>query len=75
VKAPPRIAFFLWATALSRILTVDNLRRQEFELINRCCLCKKDEETINHLLSHCEFSVDIWHLVLISLGGLLGHTW
>jgi len=59
VKAPPRIAFFLWATALGRILTVDNLRRRGFQLINRCCLCKKDEETINHLLLHCEFSVDI----------------
>jgi hypothetical protein len=67
VKAPPRIAFFLWATALGRILTVDNLRRRGFQLINRCCLCKKDDETIN-LLLHCEFSVDIWHLVLISFG-------
>jgi hypothetical protein len=26
VKAPPRIAFFLWATALGKILTVNNLR-------------------------------------------------
>jgi hypothetical protein len=68
VKAPLRIAFFLWATALGRILTVDNLRRREFQLINRCCLCKKDEETINHLFHHCEFSVDIWHLVPISFG-------
>jgi hypothetical protein len=67
VKAPPRIAF-LWATALGRIITVDNLRRQGFYLINRCCLCKKDKETINHFLLHCEFSVDIWHLVLISFG-------
>jgi hypothetical protein len=30
VKAPPRIAFFLWATALGRILTVVNLRRRGF---------------------------------------------
>jgi hypothetical protein len=27
-KAPQRIAFFLWATTLGRILTVDNLRRR-----------------------------------------------
>jgi hypothetical protein len=44
VKAPPRIAFFLWATTLGRILTVDNLRWRGFQLINQCCLCKKDEE-------------------------------
>jgi hypothetical protein len=64
VKTPPHIAFFLWATTLGRILTVDNLRRQGFQLINRCCLCKKDEETINHLLLHCQYAADIWHLVL-----------
>jgi len=34
VKAPPRIAFFLWATTLGRILTVDNLRRWGFQLVN-----------------------------------------
>jgi hypothetical protein len=47
VNAPPRIAFLLWAMALGRILTVDNLRRRRFKLINQCCLCKKDEKTIN----------------------------
>jgi len=58
VKTPPRIAFFLWATTLGRSLTVDNLGRKEFQLINRYCLYKKDEETINHLL-HCDYTVDI----------------
>jgi len=38
VKAPPCIAFFLCATALGRILMMDNLRRRGFQLINRCCL-------------------------------------
>ena len=61
VKAPPHIAFFLWVAALGRILMVDNLKRWGFQLVNWCCLCKKDEETINHLLIHCESTVDIWH--------------
>jgi hypothetical protein len=34
VKAPPRIAFFLWTAAKGRILTVDNLRRRGFSLAN-----------------------------------------
>jgi hypothetical protein len=68
VKSPPRIAFLLWATSLGRILTVDNLKRREFQLINWCCLCEKDEETINHFLHHCEYTVDIWNLVLTTLG-------
>jgi len=50
VKAPPRVAFFLWTT-LGRILTVDTLRKRGFSLANWCYLCKKNEKTTNHLLS------------------------
>jgi hypothetical protein len=68
VKAPPRIAFFNWAAALDKILTIYNLRKRGLTLVNWCCLCKKSEETINHLLIHCEFTSEIWHLVLILFG-------
>jgi hypothetical protein len=34
VKAPPHVAFFLWATTLDRILTVDTLRKRGFSLAN-----------------------------------------
>jgi len=55
VKAPPHIAFFLWTAAKGRIITIDNLRRRGFSLANWCCLYKKNEQTINHLLVHCEY--------------------
>jgi hypothetical protein len=29
VKAPSRVAFFVWTAALGKILTMDNLRKQE----------------------------------------------
>lgn len=68
VKAPRCFAFFLWATTLGRILTVDSLRRRSFQLITQYYVCKKDDETINHLLLHCEYAVDIWHLVINNFG-------
>jgi hypothetical protein len=37
-------------------------------------LFKKSEETINHLLIHCEFSRELWHLVLIFFWNLVGHA-
>jgi hypothetical protein len=64
-------AFFTWMTALDKILMIDNLRRQGLTLVNWCCLCKKSEETVNHLLIHCEFTSELWHLVL----GLFGFSW
>jgi hypothetical protein len=54
-----------------RILTVDNLRRRGFSLANWCCPCKKNEEFINHLLIHCEYIIDLWHLVL----NIFGASW
>jgi hypothetical protein len=58
VKAPPRIAF-TWTAALGKILMIDNLRRRGPTLINWCCLCRKNKETVNHLLIHCEFTSKI----------------
>jgi hypothetical protein len=51
-KAPPRVAFFVWSAALGRILTLDNLKRRNIVLVNRCGMCKKEEESIDHLLLH-----------------------
>jgi hypothetical protein len=42
---------------------VDNLRMLGFTLVNWCHVCKKNEETVNHLI-HCEYTSDLWHLVL-----------
>ena len=60
-KAPPRVAFFVWSAALGKILTIDNLRKKNMVLINRCGMCKRDEETIDHLLLHCECAQVLWN--------------
>ena len=39
--------------ALEKILTIDNLRKQPVIVVDRYCMCKKNGETIDHLL-HCE---------------------
>jgi len=61
------IAFFTWMTTLGRILMVENLIRRVFWFYS----CKlvlpmqkiKNEETVNHLLTHCDYISDLWHLV------------
>jgi hypothetical protein len=68
VKAPPHIAFFTWMAALGKILMIENIRKWDFALVNWCCLCKKSEETVNHLLIHCKFTSEIWHLLLTLFG-------
>lgn len=32
-------------------------------MVNRCTLCRKNEETVNHLLLHCSVAIDIWSML------------
>ena len=70
-KVPNRVAFFTWTTALERILTVDNLRKRRVIIIDWCCMCKVQGETVNHLLLHCTVAQELWSLIFV----LFGITW
>ena len=35
-KAPPRVAFFAWTAARSKIPTIDNLHQRGMIMVNRC---------------------------------------
>uniref|UniRef100_A0A2N9HVH9 Elongation factor P C-terminal domain-containing protein n=1 Tax=Fagus sylvatica TaxID=28930 RepID=A0A2N9HVH9_FAGSY len=70
-KVPPRIAFFSWTAALGKILTIDNLRKRHLIIIDRCCLCKLNGESVDHLLLHCPLARELWSMVF----GLFGLDW
>uniref|UniRef100_A0A2N9GR69 Reverse transcriptase zinc-binding domain-containing protein n=1 Tax=Fagus sylvatica TaxID=28930 RepID=A0A2N9GR69_FAGSY len=53
VKAPPRVAFFIWTTTWGRILTCDNLMRRGYTMARWCCMCRCEGEIVDHLLLHC----------------------
>jgi hypothetical protein len=44
----------MWSEALGKILTMDNLQKQHVIVVDRCCMCKKNRESVDHLLLHCE---------------------
>ena len=67
-KSPPRATFFVWSVALGKILTLDNLRKRQVVVINRCFMCKKDGEPIDHLLLHCEVAHALWCNIFSRLG-------
>jgi hypothetical protein len=58
--APSRAVFFVWSAALGKILTLDNLRRRHVIVVDRCCMYKRSEESIEHLLLHCDVAFSIW---------------
>uniref|UniRef100_A0A2N9FC99 Reverse transcriptase domain-containing protein n=1 Tax=Fagus sylvatica TaxID=28930 RepID=A0A2N9FC99_FAGSY len=68
LKAPPRVAFFMWTVAWGRILTCDNLKKRGFMLAGWCCMCKSADETVDHLLLHCRMARHLCNFVFQFVG-------
>ena len=66
VKVPRRIS------AQDSILTIDNLVKENLPLVNRCCLCRYDGETMDHLLLHCKFAHALWSEVFFYVWYTMG---
>jgi hypothetical protein len=67
-QTPPRSVIFAWSGALGKILTLDNLKKRHVIVINRCCMCKRSEETVDHLLLHCEVASTLWYAIFSRFG-------
>ena len=67
-KAPSKVSFFLWTAAMGKILTTENLRKRRLVVIDWCCMCKRDGESVAHLLLHCPIASDLWGLVFSMFG-------
>ena len=65
---PTKMSFFAWEASWGKVLTLDQIKKRERALANRCFLCGKDEETIDHLLLHCPMARLLWDLLLAIFG-------
>jgi hypothetical protein len=67
-QAPLRAVFFAWSAALGKILTFYNLRKQRVIVIDRCCMCKRDGESVDHLLLYCDVTSALWSVLFSHFG-------
>jgi hypothetical protein len=58
---------FIWLAVANKILTWDNLQLKGWEGPSCCHLCKKESETVNHLLIHCIFTKKVWNRIRTGL--------
>ena len=60
IKAPLWAGFFAWSAVLGKILIMDNLGKGHVIVVDKCCMCKKSGDSMNHLLLHCDTAYAIW---------------
>ncbi|CAN0845480.1 Putative ribonuclease H protein At1g65750, partial [Linum grandiflorum] len=64
---PSKIQCFCWQVFLKKIATIDNFQRRGFHLENKCVLCGKAVETVDHIFIVCSFSYKVWCLIVSTL--------
>jgi hypothetical protein len=68
-KVPLRVGFFFpLISALGKIFISNNLRNKHDIVVDWCCMCKRDMESIDHLLLHCEVGCALWNAIFSSFG-------
>ena len=61
----------MWTAAHGQILTLDNLMLHGHTLANRCCMCRCNKESVDHLLISCLVA----HSLLMYMLRLFGIDW
>jgi hypothetical protein len=60
-----KIKIFKWLVLHKKILTWENLVKRGLNGPSRCHLCEVQEETTNHLLDGCTYTMEVWDWVAI----------
>ena len=61
--APPKVKFFTWLAIQNRIWTADRLEKRGWPNCGLCALCRRGQESVDHLFYKCRFSIRLWGLV------------
>ena len=51
--SPQNLVFFAWEAWWGKTLTASYLKRRGFHLANKCPVCGRKEEELEHILIHC----------------------
>jgi len=59
-SAPPKVKFFFWLAIHDRCWTASRRKKRELQDCDLCALCHQAPETMNHLLTACVYTREVW---------------
>lgn len=63
-SAPPKHIFISWLLLNGRMATCSYVQKFGIQVDSSCCLCKKEQETVDHLFFQCDVAAAIWRDVM-----------
>jgi hypothetical protein len=63
------LAFFAWLAAIGKILTMNNLRKRRVIVVDRCCMCKRNGDSVHYLLLNCEVACAMLNVLVWAVLG------
>jgi hypothetical protein len=68
-RAPMKCKIFIWLSVLNRLWTADRRFRHGLQdRTSACFTCLQEEDTAQHILGHCVYAREVWHLCLQGIG-------
>jgi hypothetical protein len=68
-KGTPKRKLFVWLAVEHKIWTSDRRVRHGLQAVSSACfVCLQEEDTAEHILAHCVFTREVWHLCRTYMG-------
>ncbi|XP_057246782.1 uncharacterized protein LOC130589526 [Beta vulgaris subsp. vulgaris] len=66
--ASPKSKFIVWLAIQNKLVTTDRLIKWNVPCRAICCLCDREEESVQHLFFVCDYFASIWRRVCQIIG-------
>ncbi|XP_030497977.2 uncharacterized protein LOC115713630 [Cannabis sativa] len=73
-KVPPKVLHFAWKAVCGCLPTRVQLQTKHVPVQLQCVFCNREEESIMHVLVHCQFARSCWFRSAVSLGQVAAAT-
>ena len=65
---PSKVSFYAWEAWWGKVLATNQLKKRGYQLASICPFCRKNEDSLDHILIHCSAIWELWTTILSVTG-------